>query len=114
MNNIDKLVAEYDKIDNALFREAAADLLKEQRERKKKALIRALSAVDALVSSRVATLRDIRKRERAIKTDLERVVNARANFLKTADVEVFAKEAFDSNSALGATFLREFAELKNS
>jgi hypothetical protein len=113
MQNIETLVKQYEAVDNALLREALADKQKEQREKDKRRLIGALESVDGLVGCAVQNLRNARAIERAAKAELQKVADARAQFLKDANVEKFAEAVYGKGDARVARFVRQFDGIKN-
>lgn len=96
MNNKDNsiealLAANPNMVTAPALKLALEQLRKEQSERETKRALEYLRVAEDQVTSRVQTLRNIRKQERLAKENLEKVVAARNEFHRTGDFEEFRK-----------------------
>lgn len=91
-DNIEKLLAvDPNMVTAPALKLALEQHRKEQSEREAKRALEYLRVVEDQVMSRVQALRSIRKQERLVKENLEKVVAARDEFHRTGDFEEFRK-----------------------
>lgn len=109
--NVEKLLANPDKITNALLREAVEDVTKKNNEAKKLELIRALDIVQRTTAEYVSQVREIRKREKEAKAILVKYAEAEERFLKDGDIAKYAETVHGKGTYAEGLFLRSFPKL---